>query len=71
MAVDPHKKRVVFLSYDEIMNLVTLAEMHYNAKGAPVPLQRIPVSQEWVESLQSSVKALNKVLEDVWEAEKD
>jgi hypothetical protein len=71
MPIDPKKKRIVFLTHDQIWNLKNLSEMHLNENGAPKILQVYALSEEYAESLKSAVLALQKVLNEIWEAEGD
>lgn len=71
MTIDRNKKRLVFLGFDEIVNLSTLAQMHIDANGAPRPLQVYPVSEEWVQSLKKAVEILDKAIGDISNAEED
>jgi DUF917 family protein len=69
MPIDKNKKRIVFLKYEEIRNLVILAQMHLDAGGAPKVLQQYPLNEEYVQSLKTSIDAMEKILEEIREAE--
>lgn len=65
MAIDPNKKRVVFLKYDQILNLTVLAQMHLDSGGAPKILQKYPVSEEYAQSLRESMEIFNKLIAEI------
>lgn len=69
MPVDKNKKRIIFLTHDQIMNLSVLAKMHLDANGAPKALQIYPVSEDWAQSLRESIEVLDKTLEEIWREE--
>jgi hypothetical protein len=69
MPIDKHKKRIVFLTHDQILNLSVLAKMHLDANGAPKALQKYPVSDDWAETLRESIKVFDKTLEEIWKEE--
>lgn len=53
------KEYIVYLTYDEMMSMLQLAQMHLDSDGTPKILTRIPLSEEFGKDLRSVSKKLD------------
>lgn len=66
MPIDESKKRVAFLTYEQLTYLHDLIELHTERVGKPVTL-----SEHWMPALESSKNTLAEAIEKVKREEGD
>ena len=59
------KEYIVFLTYDEMMSMLQLAQMHLDSDGTPKILTRMPLSEEFGKDLRSIAKKLDKQTDEI------